>query len=505
MGPPVLTVTGPIKTGKSKSTLSPVQDNLQHRQRTITILPTRRKFAVVRMDPIFMVSHLDLDSLAIQEAAAMRPKKYLVYIDAPQDLPLPGSEWCHYWVQPIATTLRPAVPEEGITEDMVLPIYPNTQYAKGRRPVDSSPQFPFPNCYFWIQSTMTLRVRVKRGLDGYDNEKATTVSIARHTALRTAWNEDSLRMYSLRRAESPQSSAAASHTPAAHHSASSSLPSSPPTLREYPESSILSHEEDFAPDLSPQKPSQSGGSPADGGAGSAPAPKPPPIPPLLEMAIDRNIFGWAADPKVPFVPLVDLWFELEEHLSPDNIPSPTELWKEQETIGVIIEAALRRWAIATAPSQAPSRGVDPQKSHDGVVVSPGHAAAARDPSQSDTHNSKRWDEAQHSRLQSPSPTRRSPPPSRTRRETVPSPVLKPKPDSDEAHKAQAPSFASLFQSSAPLGNHIASWDFRPPLKSALPAPMSVSSPHNPNLRSFKKRARALRQQQYRAFEESQGR
>ncbi|RPD57907.1 hypothetical protein L227DRAFT_505988, partial [Lentinus tigrinus ALCF2SS1-6] len=125
------------------------------------MLPTALKFVVVRMDPISMVSHLGLDSIAISEATAMEPKKYLVYLDTPQDLPMPTSEWCRYWVQPVATVLRPAVPEQGFTSDMIMPIHPNTRYAKGRQPVQSTPQFPFLNCYFWMKSLMSLRVKVK--------------------------------------------------------------------------------------------------------------------------------------------------------------------------------------------------------------------------------------------------------------------------------------------------------------------------------------------------------
>ncbi|TFK84698.1 hypothetical protein K466DRAFT_496076 [Polyporus arcularius HHB13444] len=302
-------------------------------RRKITVLPTGRQFAVVRMDPLAMVSHLDLDSVAIEEATAINPKKYLVYLDAPQDLPLPQSQWCRFWVHPVAMTLRPAVPEEGITSDMVLPIHPNTQFAKGRRPMNCTPQFPFPHCYLWIRSMMSLRVRTKRGVDVYDNDKAMTVSIDSHVAFMSAWNEDSRRMFALRRAalsslsgQTPSSEGKLRKSPPpevvqpnAEHSPSFATLSIPPPLRIYRDGSASSDDEDT--------------SQASDDAESPHAPTLPPIPPLMELAIDTDVFGWAADPKVPFVPLVDLWFELEDHLSPANIPSPVELWREQETIG----------------------------------------------------------------------------------------------------------------------------------------------------------------------------
>ncbi len=320
-------------------------------QRKITILPTGQQFAVVRMDPLAMVLHLNLDSVAIEEATAMKPKKYLVYVDSvrpsfvfympalvlnilqPQDLPFPQSQWCRYWVEPVATTLRPAVPEKGITSDMVVPIHPNTQYAKGRQPFVCSPRFPFPDCYFWIKSTMSLRVRTKRGVYVYDNDKAMTVSTRHHVAFMSAWDEDSRRMFALRRAY-PSSSRGL--TPVSERKErdspppqlvqrpgdpfpSSATPLSPPPLRFYRQESTSSDDEESSTSQTSVE--------------AACAPALPPVPPLMEMAIDMDVFGWAADPKVPFIPLVDLWFELEDHLSRDNIPSPTELWREQETIG----------------------------------------------------------------------------------------------------------------------------------------------------------------------------
>ena len=47
----------------------------------IVMLPEPHSFAVVRMDPVAMVSHLNLDPVALKAAQAMRPKKYLVYLD----------------------------------------------------------------------------------------------------------------------------------------------------------------------------------------------------------------------------------------------------------------------------------------------------------------------------------------------------------------------------------------------------------------------------------------
>ena len=54
----------------------------------------------------------------------------------------------------------------------------------------------------------------------------------------------------------------------------------------------------------------------------------PPLPPLIADMISLNLLGWEYDPAFQFLPLVDLWLELDDHLSPDNIPNPADLWKE---------------------------------------------------------------------------------------------------------------------------------------------------------------------------------
>ena len=43
--------------------------------------PRPRRFAVAQIDHVAMVAILGLDELAHQEAAAIRPKKYLIYLD----------------------------------------------------------------------------------------------------------------------------------------------------------------------------------------------------------------------------------------------------------------------------------------------------------------------------------------------------------------------------------------------------------------------------------------
>ena len=55
-------------------------------------VPCDRSFAVIRMDPVAMVEHLN-DAEALASARALRPKSYVVYID------------CVSWSYPSMTTL----------------------------------------------------------------------------------------------------------------------------------------------------------------------------------------------------------------------------------------------------------------------------------------------------------------------------------------------------------------------------------------------------------------
>ncbi|RDX48720.1 hypothetical protein OH76DRAFT_1310311, partial [Lentinus brumalis] len=118
-------------------------------------------YAVLRMDPEAMVKDLGLDDAAtLDEVRQMSAKKYLVYLDWPDELPMAQVRWCRYRVSPIGTTLRPPDAAHGITSDMVIPIAPNKSHTDERRPVHPKSPFPYSNCYHWIQTSTSVRVRV---------------------------------------------------------------------------------------------------------------------------------------------------------------------------------------------------------------------------------------------------------------------------------------------------------------------------------------------------------
>ncbi|KAI0645100.1 hypothetical protein C8Q79DRAFT_752191 [Trametes meyenii] len=90
-----------------------------------TFCPLPRRYAVIRMDPVGMVRHYN-DPIALAEAQEMRPKKYLVYLRTPMDLPTPTNPWFRFEIDLIGTTRRPEDKEQ-----------------------DTS--FPSYNCYHWVR------------------------------------------------------------------------------------------------------------------------------------------------------------------------------------------------------------------------------------------------------------------------------------------------------------------------------------------------------------------
>ena len=54
----------------------------------------------------------------------------------------------------------------------------------------------------------------------------------------------------------------------------------------------------------------------------------------VEDLFSMGLFGWLPDPAKKYIPLANSWFELEEHLTERTIPSPVELWTEQQGMGV---------------------------------------------------------------------------------------------------------------------------------------------------------------------------
>ncbi|KAI0735524.1 hypothetical protein C8Q76DRAFT_712616 [Earliella scabrosa] len=159
---------------------------------TILSVPLAGRFAIVRLNPVAMVEHLD-DPEALAQARRMVTQKYLVFLERMPWLPLPDQPWYAYEVRPIAPTLRVQDYSRGLTSDMAIPIAPNTSHPNGRAPIqpDTRP-FPFSNCYFWFRYELLLRV-IPRPVERFDHSNAVALGARKTNELATQFNEDYIR------------------------------------------------------------------------------------------------------------------------------------------------------------------------------------------------------------------------------------------------------------------------------------------------------------------------
>ncbi|KAI0629493.1 hypothetical protein C8Q77DRAFT_1140662 [Trametes polyzona] len=248
------------------------------------ICPGSLQYAIMRIDPVSTVAHF-ADADALKDAQALNTKKYLVYLDHANDLPLPTSQWFEFQVSPIGTTLHPEDPARGVTANMAIPISPNLHHPGGRAPVRTLTPFPFGNCYHWAENMLTVRVR--RNFDLYDDSAAVRVSAAEHVRIDELLWSDSNRVDEYLEAKETE----------APHARTVPLLASPSS-----EHSRLS---------------------------------------------DRSYENEEEEEEC--FPLVDLWFDLDHHLSEDNIPDPSELYKECDMVKRIVRTARARHPEVRVP------------------------------------------------------------------------------------------------------------------------------------------------------------
>ncbi|KAH9892022.1 hypothetical protein C8Q73DRAFT_650259, partial [Cubamyces lactineus] len=149
----------------------------------------------------YVVAQIDVEATlgpfndleAVVAAADLRPKKYLLYLHTPLQLPFPGGGPFKYFAYLVGPGPRPDEPDNFITSDMCVPIYPNTKHPSGRPPVHASPEFPVPNCCHWFGPDYECDVRVIEGV--FPEEETTKLPGKGHVRMEICIGEDLQRAY----------------------------------------------------------------------------------------------------------------------------------------------------------------------------------------------------------------------------------------------------------------------------------------------------------------------
>ena len=175
--------------------------------------PNACRFAVIRIDPVASVAHLN-DSEATESAKALESKCYLVYVSvvchlvlllwlcavaeiwtdcdnyALQDrgLPFPGKPWYSFGVSPIAKTLRDVEERYGCTPEMCMPIYPNEMHPTGRPALHTEPAFPYSGCYIWTFAETSVRVAPRE--EGWNPREAALLPPIQRVKMKRMWGLD---------------------------------------------------------------------------------------------------------------------------------------------------------------------------------------------------------------------------------------------------------------------------------------------------------------------------
>ena len=254
---------------------------------------------------------------------------------------------------------------------MVVPIFPNTQCSSDtRRPIRPLRDFPFPNCFHWINASTYVRMR-RHSTPFVDDSRAIRLDSDQDYAALWAFKQDYERMKTLPPNRDLDDSSSIASLSEEESPAVLNCALEGPVVREARFSVEFSEWQRWRDAMAgedvqerPRKPSL----PCD--AAQAPASdttsttscadsqtsdsssfdfnedgwhrqeRANKLYSVVEDTLDSqaeisyiaNTSGWNVDPTTPLYPLVDFWFELEEHLTAESIPSPVEWFEEERKI-----------------------------------------------------------------------------------------------------------------------------------------------------------------------------
>lgn len=222
---------------------------------------------------------------------------------------------------------------------MVVPIAPNTAYSRGGEPLHPTPSFPFPNCFHWIQNDMEVRIRVPKG--GVEHDGAIRLTAKEHRNLNKRFKDDYKRIaaFTTHQRASSLSTNGISVVTAVHDQKERQQAASVSDEHLSLLYRRIAYEQGVTRSIPPESlRDDSSGSSLDNssesssGSTSVSSFTPPPTASSGDSLAALDIFRWDLDPITGLLPLVDVWLDIDKHLTPETIPDPTALQEEEQTI-----------------------------------------------------------------------------------------------------------------------------------------------------------------------------
>ncbi|KAI9065006.1 hypothetical protein FKP32DRAFT_539284 [Trametes sanguinea] len=223
---------------------------------------------------------------------------------------------------------------------MAISISPNPDRPQGRSPLEPSPTFPFDNCYHWVDCSATVRIRRCEDGDGlYDDSTAPVLSTRDHVRMARLFSEDYARMDAIAAATAQGRGHQCNDLPTSAGVDADNLPAeaAPPNSTQKHASHISLSQGLYPWDRALGAPDDAPNQATDGHPGRSPS-----LGDLADDFHEGDFFGLTMVDDDEFAPLVDVWFDIAEHLTAASIPSPTELFKEREEMKAIILTARMR-------------------------------------------------------------------------------------------------------------------------------------------------------------------
>ncbi|KAH9935170.1 uncharacterized protein BXZ73DRAFT_76870 [Epithele typhae] len=267
--------------------------------------PLPSTYAAMRIDPVAMVQRLR-DPYALAAAEKMQPQTYLVFISEASGLPgLYGTAYFYYTVDILGTVPPPREEVECFEPDMCIPIFPNDTHPTGRKPIHTRPSpFAFRDCFHWPSTKMMIRVRPREG--GWNVDDGYVLPGASLMRMGAYWEEDAARAKAGRQARSGGEA-------------------------------VLEVEDAFETESSAMNHGVEEGSDSSSSMADLPSSSHEPTQSASQKSLPLNdplgdMFSpqLADDPEL--LPIVDLWYDLENHLKQEDIPYPNDIFKERDEI-----------------------------------------------------------------------------------------------------------------------------------------------------------------------------